>query len=71
MKEKSEGKGQLIEEGRNLLFLELDTSAKILLSASANVILLIAIIIVATYLILCVSTLKTPHRKSWLSGFCR
>lgn len=67
---KSEGKGQLIERVRDLLFLELHISAKILLNASASVLLLIAII-TATYLILCRSTLKTPHRKSWLSLFCR
>lgn len=67
---KSEGKGQLIERVRDLLFLELHLSAKILLNASASVLLLIAII-TATYLILCRSTLKTPHRKSWLSLFCR
>lgn len=68
MKGRSEGKGWLIEGVGDLLFLELHT--KILLSGSANVLLLIAIIRIPTYS-LHRSTLKISRRKSWLSLFCR
>lgn len=67
MKGRSEGKGWLIEGVGDLLFLELHT--KILLSGSANVLLLIAIIMIPTYS-LHRSTLKISRRKSWLSLFC-
>jgi len=48
MKERSEGKGQLIEGVRYLLLLEIYTFAKILLNASANLLLIIKIIIIIT-----------------------
>lgn len=60
MKGISEGKGWLIEGVGNLLFLKLET--KTLLNGSANVLLLIAVIMAPTYS-LYRSTLKTSHRK--------
>lgn len=67
MKGRSEGKVWLIDGVGDLLSLELHT--KIWLNGSANILLLIAVIMVPTYS-LCRSTLKISHRKSRLSFFC-